>query len=306
MAIVENGLRKQRRDNGGGREECRAAPTQLRYLSLLLSKRVCTEFVYAFLEGRLRSLSRGERLALRPPIGDLGRAAIPGSFIPLFEALNWTVSLDDLIKTHWSNELSAPVRWYETIPHGATVRAVRFVRNRVHHHWIDALTLADEDQDLPMRLASWLWLWRTELPPPPAGRQDAPGEALYREDLAGEPVIGALGRLTAIFGIALRTLHERGCVTSDLLTELLPAFEDFDPAAFSRGAVIGTESRPARPWSDLAPVGETNDRSEERSQDNGIAGAGLIRKPATVDGPQTGVVAHRVEESCLLGEPASS
>lgn len=203
------------------------------------------EPIHVSFERDFRSLSRGERLALGPPIGDLGPAAIPGSFIPLLEALNWTVSLDDLIKTHWPNELSTPVRWYETIPHGATVRAVRFVRNRVHHHWIDALTLADDDQDLPMRLASWLWLWRTELHPPPAGRQDAPGEALYREDLAGEPVIGALGRLTAIFGIALRTLHEWGCVTSDLLTELLPAFEDFDPAAFSRSAVIGTES-PAR------------------------------------------------------------
>jgi hypothetical protein len=32
-----------------------------------------------------------------------------------------------------------------------------------------------------------------------------------------------------------------------------------------------------------------------------IAGAGLIPNPATVDGPQTGAIAHRVEESCSLG-----
>jgi hypothetical protein len=37
-----------------------------------------------------------------------------------------------------------------------------------------------------------------------------------------------------------------------------------------------------------------------------VAGAGLIHNPATVDGPQTGAVAHRVEESCLLKDPVSS
>lgn len=194
------------------------------------------------LERDLRTLSRGERLALGPSVSELGPAAIPGSFIPLFEALNWTVALDDLIQASWPAELSPPGRWYETITCGSTVRAVRFVRNRVHHHWIDALTLAAEDQDLPARVASWVWQWKTELPPPPPGRSDKPGETLYNEDLAGEPVIGAVGRLTAIFGIALRTLHERGCVTSDLLTELIPAFADFDPAAFSRSAVTGTEA----------------------------------------------------------------
>jgi hypothetical protein len=202
------------------------------------------EPIHISLERDLRSLARGERLALGPSISELGPAAVPGSFIPLFEALNWAVSLDDLIRAHWPTELSAPGRWHETIPCGSTVRAVRFVRNRVHHHWIDALALADEDQDSPARVASWVWLWKTALPPPPPDRQDATGETLYREDLAGEPVIGALGRLTAIFGIALRTLHERGCVASDLLAELVPAFADFNPAAFSRSAIAGTESPP--------------------------------------------------------------
>jgi hypothetical protein len=200
------------------------------------------EPIHVSLERDLRSLSKSELLALGPSISELGPAAVPGSFIPLFEALNWTVALDDLIRARWPNELSAPAQWYKTIPLGSTVRAVRFVRNRVHHHWIDALTLAKEDQDLPARMASWVWLWKSELPPPPPGRKDKPGEALYTQDLADEPVIGAIGRLTAIFGIALRTLHEHGCVTSDLLTELIPAFADFDSAAFSRHAVTGTDA----------------------------------------------------------------
>src|ERR1019366_6878906 len=37
-----------------------------------------------------------------------------------------------------------------------------------------------------------------------------------------------------------------------------------------------------------------------------IAGAGLIPNPATVDAPQTGSIAHRVEESCLLRERVAS
>jgi hypothetical protein len=35
----------------------------------------------------------------------------------------------------------------------------------------------------------------------------------------------------------------------------------------------------------------------------GIAGAGLIPKPATGEGPRTKALAHRVEESCSLGDP---
>ncbi len=35
-----------------------------------------------------------------------------------------------------------------------------------------------------------------------------------------------------------------------------------------------------------------------------IAGAGLIPNPATVDGPRTRAIVHRIEESCRLGEPA--
>jgi hypothetical protein len=53
--------------------------------------------------------------------------------------------------------------------------------------------------------------------------------------------------------------------------------------------------------SELMP--DENDRPEGRSRVSDIAGAGLIPNPATVDGPRTGAVAHRVEESCVLGEP---
>ncbi|MHB8575668.1 MAG: hypothetical protein ACYDCQ_10090 [Dehalococcoidia bacterium] len=45
-----------------------------------------------------------------------------------------------------------------------------------------------------------------------------------------------------------------------------------------------------------------SDRPEGRSQINGIAGAGLIHKPATVTLEPRGLVAYRIEESCALRE----
>jgi hypothetical protein len=56
--------------------------------------------------------------------------------------------------------------------------------------------------------------------------------------------------------------------------------------------------------SELMP--NENDRTEGWSRVSDIAGAGLIPNPATVDLPRTLVVAHRVEETCLLGEPTAS
>jgi hypothetical protein len=190
------------------------------------------EPIHVSFERGLRSQS-ADWFTRGPSIDDLGPAAIVGSFIPLFEALNWATSLEDLVRASWPSEAG---RWYESIPCGSTVRAVRFARNRAHHQWAQALTLGDADRDLPARVASWVWVWKSELP---AGRRDDLGERLYSEDLASEPVIGALGRLTAVFGQALRILHDNGRADSELLDELLPVLDTFDPAEFSRQAVSG-------------------------------------------------------------------
>jgi len=64
-------------------------------------------------------------------------------------------------------------------------------------------------------------------------------------------------------------------------------------------ATITPELRPV-----LCP--NDSDRPKGRSRVSDIAGAGLIPNPATVDGPRTGAVAHRVEELCLLREPVAS
>lgn len=171
-----------------------------------------------------------------PTIVEAGPTAIVGSFVPLFEALNWATSLEQYIRAKWPLELSGSERWHDSIPHGQTVKAVQFARNCVHHDWAYALTLGDGDGDLPTRVASWLWIWRARLP---NGKKDAIGEKVYQDDLAGEPVIGALGRLLAVFGKGMRELHNHGRVQSDLLAELLPTIDTFDPAGFSRNAVTG-------------------------------------------------------------------
>jgi hypothetical protein len=50
--------------------------------------------------------------------------------------------------------------------------------------------------------------------------------------------------------------------------------------------------------SELMP--NENDRPEGRSRTSDIAGAGLIREPATVDSQSEAAIAHLIEESCSL------
>jgi hypothetical protein len=56
------------------------------------------------------------------------------TFVPLFEALNWAASID----LYYDKVLEAPLG-------NATLRGVRFARNRAHHDW----ALALERQDWP-------------------------------------------------------------------------------------------------------------------------------------------------------------
>lgn len=187
------------------------------------------EPIHAVFERVIRSESP-EWFVQGPTIAEMGPVAAADSFMPLFEALNWATSLEQYIRASWPSELSASERWYDSIPYGSTVRAVQFIRHCVHHDWAQALALSGGDGDLPARVACWMWIWREQLP---SGRPDAAGERLYQDELAGKPVIGALGRLLAIFGMAMRELHNYGVVRSDLLDELLPALEGCDPAEFS-------------------------------------------------------------------------
>jgi len=179
----------------------------------------------------IRASAAGAPIQLGPSVRELGPAAELDTFIPLFEALHWATSLELRIAEEWPDRSSAR-DWYRSMPAGDTVRAVRFARNRVHHQWAEAIIIEEADRQLPARFAPWRWQQQL-----PSGWPDPEGERLYRSELAGEPVLGALGRLLAVFGHALRDLSHAGVVHSELLEELLPAIDSIDPEEFSRDAV---------------------------------------------------------------------
>lgn len=99
------------------------------------------------------------------------------TFLPLFEALNWTVSLDERLG----------------YPRSPVLRGLRYARNRVHHQWADALEITP-GRGLPFALPTILgdWSWRQSLPP---GR-DSRGEAEYEAYLAGRAARATLNSVS--------------------------------------------------------------------------------------------------------------
>jgi hypothetical protein len=84
------------------------------------------------------------------------------TFIPLFDALNWAVSIDDRFQSIWKEASPRSSEWWsDGFAHGDTVKGVRFARNRVHHQWADALWLSLGTR--PPRQAPGEWRWRPDL-----------------------------------------------------------------------------------------------------------------------------------------------
>src|SRR4051794_27590539 len=60
----------------------------------------------------------------------------------LFEALEWAVALDEVIAEIWRPAGSREgFDWRSRVTGAEVLDAVRYVRNRVHHQWADALRL---------------------------------------------------------------------------------------------------------------------------------------------------------------------
>jgi hypothetical protein len=139
-------------------------------------------------------LIRGFELASRR-FNELIRCTDPDAiFMPLFEALNWAVSIDDRLKDSWEAEPRSMKWWTEGFTHGEVVNGVRFARNRVHHQWADALgpTYA-RTLDFPAGFIEWRW--HRTLPP---GR-DTTFEPEYEARVAGNPARLTLGQLSVCF-----------------------------------------------------------------------------------------------------------
>lgn len=119
------------------------------------------------------------------------------TFIPLFEALNWAVSFEDLVR----KQQGAPLK-------DDLVLAIRYARNRVHHQWAAALN-AVEQRFGPVRApggpqilgtyVQWFWKRLEVLPDAPRSRPDRKGQAAYAERLADRSVRPTLRELQDIF-----------------------------------------------------------------------------------------------------------
>jgi hypothetical protein len=120
-------------------------------------------------------------------------------FIPLFEALNWVAAITD-----FQQGLGI---------HDDTVRGLRFVRNRVHHQWADAL----EARDVPFApglvtvagagrprivgpptVVDWFWRPLSQIPAAPPAHANPAGEKAYAAHLEGEPARKALAHLDGL------------------------------------------------------------------------------------------------------------
>lgn len=133
------------------------------------------------------------------------------TFIPLFEALNWAVSLDERAAKHWT-PAGEPLGWaWREKVHGAEIlRGVRFVRNSVHHDWSDALELDDQNgSTFPMTfpVVFFEWRWRAADELPERDRKDTGGDAIYRERLEGQPARLTLEALGEVFWFLRQVLE---------------------------------------------------------------------------------------------------
>lgn len=97
------------------------------------------------------------------------------AFLPLFEALAWTYSIDDRLKK----------------PDLPALRGLRWARRKVHHQWAAALYVADVAHVISTRRPMILgplffeWRWRPELA---RGRErDDPDRRAYVGHLSDQP-----------------------------------------------------------------------------------------------------------------------
>jgi hypothetical protein len=122
------------------------------------------------------------------------------TFIPLFDALGWAVAIDNRFQGAWAVARTNPDKWWsDGFIHGDTVKGVRFARNRVHHHWADALeTTSGRSYPTTHRKVYMEWRWRAELPP---GLNDEFKEH-YHQEVASHPARVTLGDLSECFADA--------------------------------------------------------------------------------------------------------
>jgi hypothetical protein len=136
------------------------------------------------------------------------------TYLPLFEALNWIVALDDRIGAIWvpeGNKLGTA--WRGRVSEGDVIIGLDWVRNVVHHQWADALQLDAVGHSLypnsnlfpsqelhPKHEFAWVWRAVDHLPPRTPRRRRRrrqsgdvdPGRTAYQAHLEGQPAADTL------------------------------------------------------------------------------------------------------------------
>jgi hypothetical protein len=130
-------------------------------------------------------------------------------FFALFEALDWAHAVDDLIALTWSPRREViGYGWRKDPALGGgdelsnIMSGLRYVRNRVHHQWADAL-VTDGGLTLPVtlpaRFSAYVWRPACDLPKPPNEGREAPGRTAYARALAGHRADEALEEMGRAF-----------------------------------------------------------------------------------------------------------
>jgi hypothetical protein len=142
----------------------------------------------------------------------LGNAVV--ARLAVCEALEWAVKLEDRVRAHWAPDGGDPLNWsWRTrLPNAEVMAGFRFVRNRVHHQWADALVLVDGGITFPItfpaRFSEWHWRLADELPPEDPKHPAHPDEErAYRDLLEHRPVRHTLDLLGGVFFTVQRLLE---------------------------------------------------------------------------------------------------
>ncbi len=137
------------------------------------------------------------------------------AFHSLFEALDWAHAIDDVIALTWCPRGEVLGYGWRRDPAlsgtdelESLMSGLRYVRNRVHHQWADALVSRAVRGGLtfPMSfpvsfgtVVRWVWRDLNELPTAPDVSREAPGREAYGMALAGHKVSEALQAMSQAF-----------------------------------------------------------------------------------------------------------
>lgn len=172
--------------------------------------------LYGFMRavGRFtRSGLSGENLTEPDQDDDLDREVLVIEWSnAVFEALNWSVTLDERIRHESKGE-----DWTVGLEGGNVIRALRYARNSVHHDWSAALNIGlAPDAFLAPHATVFGITWVDELA---VGRPDRRGAAAYADTLAGRNVGETLLAASKVCEEGIRALRAANAPPREVNTE---------------------------------------------------------------------------------------